>query len=88
MPSTDVEVTPRLQRILSDALTLARGSGSTVVDSEHLLLAMVRERNARPTQLLDEMGVREALETRLADSLVADEQVETLEQALSRLTQE
>ena len=88
MPSTDVEVTPRLQRILTDALTLARGSGSTLVDAEHLLLAMVREPGARPTQLLEEMGVRGALESRLADALVADEQVETLEQALSRLTQE
>lgn len=88
MPSTDVEVTPRLQRILTDALTLARGSGSTLVDAEHLLLAMVREPGARPTQLLEEMGVRRALESRLADALVADEQVETLEQALSRLTQE
>lgn len=63
-PAASLHFTPRLQRALTGAAAVA-GDG-TWVGCEHLLIAMLGDDAAIPTQVLQDMGVREELLDRLS----------------------
>jgi ATP-dependent Clp protease ATP-binding subunit ClpA len=64
--------TPRYRRILRDAEEIARGLSHGYVGVEHLFLAVIRDRDAVPTQVLSESADLGQLETALLALLDSD----------------
>ncbi|MFD1713159.1 ATP-dependent Clp protease ATP-binding subunit [Amnibacterium flavum] len=56
-PSDQLSLTPAAQRALFDAAQVARATGSTYIDPEHLLFALTVNQSALPGQLLAGFGV-------------------------------
>ncbi|BCK58422.1 Clp protease N-terminal domain-containing protein [Nocardia wallacei] len=53
----EIAQTPRLQDILADAADRARAAGHDWVGVEHVMLAILADRDAVPTQVLDRLGI-------------------------------
>lgn len=67
-------VTPRLQRILARAASIAEATlGERVVGTEHILLATLEDPGAIATQVLSELGVREQAQAKLQAILASRE---------------
>ena len=64
--------TPRYQRLLESAAGLARDMDHAHVGAEHLLLAMVKDRGAVPTQVLAGITNLDQLEARLREAMASD----------------
>ena len=60
------ELSGRVEELLTEAREIARVRGHAIVGTEHVLLAMTRQSNdALARRLLDEVGVTEALRSRI-----------------------
>ena len=60
------ELSGRVEELLTEAREIARVRGHAIVGTEHVLLAMTRQSNdALTRRLLDEVGVTEALRSRI-----------------------
>lgn len=64
--------TPRYQRMLAAAADLARETGHSHVGTEHLFLAIIRDRDAVPTQVLAGITDLHLLEGRLLEVMASD----------------
>ena len=71
-PDQSPAPTPRYQRLLESAARLAREMGHAYVGAEHLLLAMVRDRRAVPSQVLAGMTNLDQVEARLREVMASD----------------
>ena len=72
--SENAVVTPSVRRALFHALQVARASGSTYVDPEHLFLALVLTQDSPAGQVLAQAGVTaEALAQGMRQAVAADE---------------
>jgi hypothetical protein len=63
--------TPRLRRMLDDAIAIAREMGHSHVGVEHVFLAMAGDRDAIPTQVLARMADLDRVEGAVRDVLVS-----------------
>jgi ATP-dependent Clp protease ATP-binding subunit ClpA len=71
---TSEQVTPRMQRILARAASIADVAlGQRIVGTEHVLLATLEDADAIATQVLNELGVREAARAKLEAILASPE---------------
>ena len=68
----DPAPTPRYRRLLESAGRLAREMGHSHVGAEHLLLAMVKDRDAVPTQVLAAITNLDQVEARLREVIASD----------------
>jgi ATP-dependent Clp protease ATP-binding subunit ClpA len=68
----DPAPTPRYRRLLESAGRLAREMGHAHVGAEHLLLAMVKDRDAVPTQVLAAITNLDQVEARLREVIASD----------------
>jgi ATP-dependent Clp protease ATP-binding subunit ClpA len=68
----DPAPTPRYRRLLESAARLAREMGHSHVGAEHLLLAMVKDRDAVPTQVLAATTNLDQVEARLREVIASD----------------
>jgi ATP-dependent Clp protease ATP-binding subunit ClpA len=59
-------LTPRARRVLVDAAAEAEAQDQAFVGTEHLLLALARERRGVAAQVLDQLGVLEEVVQRLS----------------------
>jgi ATP-dependent Clp protease ATP-binding subunit ClpA len=57
--------TPRFRQILGAASEIARSMGHSYVGAEHLFLAILRDKDAMPTQVLSTVADRGAIERAL-----------------------
>jgi ATP-dependent Clp protease ATP-binding subunit ClpA len=64
--------TPRYRRLLESAARLAREMEHSYVGVEHLLLAMVRDRNAVPAQVLAGITNLDQVEARLREVMASE----------------
>jgi ATP-dependent Clp protease ATP-binding subunit ClpA len=64
--------TPRYRTLLESAGRLAREMEHKYVGAEHLLLAMVKDRNAVPTQVLAGITNLDQVEARLREVMASD----------------
>ncbi|HTW02557.1 MAG TPA: Clp protease N-terminal domain-containing protein [Streptosporangiaceae bacterium] len=64
--------TPRYRRLLESAARLAREMEHPRVGAEHLLLAMVKDRDAVPAQVLAGMTNLDQVEARLREVMASD----------------
>jgi ATP-dependent Clp protease ATP-binding subunit ClpA len=64
--------TPRYQRLLESAAGLAREMGQPYVGDEHLFLAMVKDRNAIPAQVLAGITNLDQVEARMREVMASD----------------
>jgi hypothetical protein len=64
--------TPRYRKLLESAARLAREMEHPHVGAEHLLLAMVEDRSAVPTQVLAGMTNLDQVEARLREVMASD----------------
>jgi Clp amino terminal domain, pathogenicity island component len=65
-------VTPRCRKLLESAARLAREMDHAHVGAEHLLLAMVKDRDAVPTQVLAGITNLDRVEARLREVMASD----------------
>lgn len=59
------ELSGKVEELLSEAREIANARGHAVVGTEHLLLAMTRQSDAFARRLLDDIGVTEAVRSRI-----------------------
>jgi Clp amino terminal domain, pathogenicity island component len=64
--------TPRYQRVLETAADIAREMNQSFVGTEHLFLAIIREREAVPTQVLAGVTDLNVLEGRLLEVMASE----------------
>ena len=64
--------TPRYRRLLESAGRLAREMEHSYVGVEHLFLAMVKDRNAVPTQVLAGITNLDQVEARLREAMASE----------------
>ena len=64
---TELQMTPRCQRVLDDAAERAREMNHGYIGVEHLFLAIIRDIQAVPTQVLDDISDLSRLESRLLE---------------------
>jgi hypothetical protein len=64
--------TPRYQRVLETAADIAREMNQSFVGTEHLFLAIIREREAVPTQVLAGITDLNLLEGRLREVMASE----------------
>jgi ATP-dependent Clp protease ATP-binding subunit ClpA len=70
---TELSRTPRMQQILDAAEEIAHAHGHTYVGVEHLQLAILADRDAIPTQVLEQLGIKPTRAARaIADLMEGD----------------
>jgi hypothetical protein len=73
MPPKNMDVTPRMHRLLDRAADLGYETlGVRTVGAEHMLRAIIDDADAIPTQILVRLGVLEQVKTEL-DRIMASE---------------
>ncbi|WP_406674827.1 Clp protease N-terminal domain-containing protein [Nonomuraea sp. N2-4H] len=70
--SGDPTPTPRYEAVVEDAARIARSMGPGYVGAEHLFLALLRDRDAVPTQVLAGMVELGELEAKLVATMGGD----------------
>jgi ATP-dependent Clp protease ATP-binding subunit ClpC len=73
MIETTLPMTPRAERVITAAAVVADEHGATFVGVEHLMLAIVRDRDSVPTQVLERLGVSEAIVREIEEVLASDD---------------
>lgn len=71
-PEPAPDPAPRYRKLLESAARLAREMEHSYVGAEHLLLAMVKDRNAVPAQVLAGITNLDQVEARLREAMASD----------------
>jgi ATP-dependent Clp protease ATP-binding subunit ClpA len=64
--------THRLERVLDAASRLAAASGVEAIGVEHVFLASLQDKRSIPSQVADDLGIRDALISRIEAVLLSE----------------